>query len=966
MRRDILILCIFFIGIFVVLRYTRQNDGFFDFPVPADKKFVETTQLKVAPITNLLNPTGSVIDISSNDFKKVTRSINATPSSDSYLLQPVLPEKIPTSIPPTIKAAKSCEAAASTCSSFDDPIFAANCGMSFDINGTSLDGSNHRGGLYVSSDDRFDQANQFTNVREKGLAPYDPYKVYQPTIGTAEPGTFAITKDSCIVVKEKVDCSTKQTFGSPHCSQCLTSQEFSRVGPETGKLPSKLVLSGTGSCTIQSTNKKISEVHAGKQYNLQSGTVIDLPANAEGETFTIEVKSTGSPLYIAGYIEGQTPSGTFKLDLLSIIQTDLVTSIKPRISGTSTVNGKKCTNIIPGSGKKTVRLSCLIPFTFLNMFDGDALACPNGPIIMKESSAIFLESDPCFNKANKPGNYKLECLQSRWLSLGGTQQGTGYPSTQAKANAIQIDDTGKPLDINVIIDKLSVIMQRALTGKSGNDFLSIPDWNDASMYATGIPINSPCDGPGRGSQRCAKYLYDNKGAGKREGSTYSLPTTFASKKEGFSNLLPSQYPIVGGPMDPMNFDGYTKCGEDIECIKKYFDDIVKDANDNSKKNSERKPQLAQVHGVNLQSVTPDRNDFEVRIPANQPTNTYNEMKAVCEAKGMRLCQSSELCDMSTREVSHPEITNAFPGDNWIAVGDSQDQWLTLNRSGGRYCKTHTEVAGGKPGWSNSKVPTGWERLAKCCSGSSAMIGRHIKMQYNRRECLNLAQIQVYSDESASSNIITPQTVVTKPSGYSGDVFPSRNFVDGVGNTFVHTSCYDVPWIQVDLGSSKPIHRIVVTNRKDCCKERVLGTKIGIMDDSFNMLWVSNPITTVNNTYTWFPPSPNVYGDYNGLTPPSPEYTHMGCWADSGNRALIQLDGSDPALTGAYQTRADAINKCSNVAKARGYTYFSVQDGGWCSASNDINAARRYGPSRACVPGGKGGGWANDIYQINTA
>lgn len=54
----------------------------------------------------------------------------------------------------------------------------------------------------------------------------DPYQVFQPTVGTAKPGKFALTKDDCIIVKERVDCDSKQSFDSPNCTQCYTSRTF--------------------------------------------------------------------------------------------------------------------------------------------------------------------------------------------------------------------------------------------------------------------------------------------------------------------------------------------------------------------------------------------------------------------------------------------------------------------------------------------------------------------------------------------------------------------------------------------------------------------------------------------------------------------------------------------------------------------------------------------------------------------
>jgi len=141
--------------------------------------------------------------------------------------------------------------------------------------------------------------------------------------------------------------------------------------------------------------------------------------------------------------------------------------------------------------------------------------------------------------------------------------------------------------------------------------------------------------------------------------------------------------------------------------------------------------------------------------------------------------------------------------------------------------------------------------------------------------LNLAQIAVYPDESVSGNLITPNTGVSKSSGWYGDGFPNRNFVDGVGNSFVHTSCHDVPWIEVDIGSTTPIFRIVITNRKDCCAERILGTKLIIMDTNRNRIYTSDPVATVNSTYTWFPPETGVYGDLQLGRGPRPRQTAYG-------------------------------------------------------------------------------------------
>jgi hypothetical protein len=940
MLRDVLVIGIIFIVLFIILYYTKQytQETFIDDTsvdaINAHDKFIKQTKGKYSAAANVINLVNPSVNLNNNDINAGLTTLVANPSGASYILTPNAPITLPNRIPINIEMAKKCEAAPNTCHAFNDPEFAANCGISFDINGTASDGTPHIGGLYITPDDRQDQETAANNVRQSGSAPYDPYKVFKPTIGTAQRGTFGITKDGCTVVKEKVDCDKKQTFGVPNCTQCYTSRRFSRVGPETGRLPSFLYLSGIGNISINGaitlSNTKLSN----------EPVKVVIPANAEGQTFMIAVSN---PTYIAGCIQGPTPSGVFKLDLLSLIQSDTVTGIKPRITGSTRVNGFKCYTLNPGTGKKSMRLSCLMPFSFLNMYDGDALACENGPIITQAASATFLESDPCFGKDNKPGAYKLACLQTRWVEMGGTQQGSGYPINQALADKIQKDTNGNPLDIDIIIDNLSEIMTKALTGKDKNNrILSIPEWNEASMYATGVPINTPCDGPGGVpplSRACLNYLYKNKGAGGRIGSTYTMPATYATMKEGFENVMGNIY--ISPPMTDEIAASLEN--DDINSVKSKLNIVNILGNINELSNDTRHPFVKYTHGVKIGNRTPGRDDFDVKIPAGYPTKTYDELKAVCEDKGMRLCQSTEICDGKTREVIQPELTTSFPTDNWIAVADKPNEWLSLTTNAqnpGRYCKTHTEVAGSTPGWGSSNAPGSWMRLAKCCAGTANMLGRYIRLEYNHPECLNLAEIAVYADEASSDNRITTETAVTKSSGYSGDVAPSKNFVDGSNGTIVHSSCFDVPWIEVDMGSTTPMFRIVITNRdkNECpvCLPRVLGTKLIIMDNNRNQLYISDPIAIASQTYTWFPPETAVYSDLPLSSGPRPRQTAYG------NNGSVSCDRYCGGIGG--RPWNGELPESWNGARCAGY----APDIGGC-----YNTFSRPGAGCVCEPTGTG-------------
>ena len=199
MRKDILIIGILLIGLLIIL----NTEGFVDFPV-AHKEYVAKSQKKYAPLTNMVNLLSPTVNVENSGIIPAIQTINTTP------------ELIANSRPELFKKAEICEKSADTCSAFNDPTFAANCGISFDINGIDSKGKPHKGGLYIHPSDRERQTAKAADVLQTGSAPYDPYKVYKPTLGMITPGTFGITKDGCTVVKEKVDCTAKQTIVSPN------------------------------------------------------------------------------------------------------------------------------------------------------------------------------------------------------------------------------------------------------------------------------------------------------------------------------------------------------------------------------------------------------------------------------------------------------------------------------------------------------------------------------------------------------------------------------------------------------------------------------------------------------------------------------------------------------------------------------------------------------------------------------
>jgi Extracellular link domain len=954
MFHNIIILLILLILVFYYS--TRLKEGF-STEIPASlNALTESSSKKYNPVTNTLNLLNPQISLTNENAAAVKAALNTPdmiPTSGGYNVTSGRPKyDIPNSTSPTFMTVKQCEKAPPSCAAFNDPTFSENCGISFDMEGTNSEGKAYTGGLFISSDSRTDQMSQSMKARDERR---DPYQVFQPTVGTAKPGTFALTKDDCIIVKERMDCDSKQTFDSPNCTQCYTSGTFSRVGPEVTRIPFAIILTGKCSFQIKSSNPAIDKGTNTYKLDDNSPTYeLAIPGDSEGSQFTIVTIPENTTQTIGGLIGGKTASGAFFMDINHIVQADQETGAKPRISGSFKLKGYNVVRMVPGTGKKGMKISCLIPFSFIDTDDYQTGGCNNGPIITQANSAIFLNSDACFNKKNKPGDYSLECLQSRWMSLGGTIKGTGYPSTKELADALQKNPDGSPRTIESIMDSLSVIMLQAQTGKAENgQQLSIDDWNKASLFATGKTISSPCDvenaDTGPLSQECLSYLYMNQGSNTSVGPTYDLPSWSNASNVGQKQR--NTYCQPGTSMDPNTPEGL-KLGQSlggVDQVKAYYNRVNRIANDNSLSNTDRESQVKQCYGVSLNPVVDNATPGPAQVFAVGPGYDFTRDQAagVCAGYGAQVATKAQLAEAQTKGADwcFSGWVQDSPNGQWPITtsviggcGGRQGiiEWTPDSKKAGVNCygpkpaiqsvsqgvikpfngtnwdqpsaPGYTEVPSGylqttgeQPACFNGLTPEqakeGCDRLGNRCAGisyskdgsgsgcykgnqlgglvadanymgfvktpipagSGLITGRYIKLQYNRVECLNLAEIRVYSSRGGP-NIITPNTVVTKNSGYQGDMFPNSNFVDGNLSNFVHTSCYDIPWIEVDLGRMVEIYKVNIYNRVDCCAERVLGAVLQIRKENNDMIYTSEPITTNNRTYTWLPPNRAVIVD----------------------------------------------------------------------------------------------------------
>ena len=87
--------------------------------------------------------------------------------------------------------------------------------------------------------------------------------------------------------------------------------------------------------------------------------------------------------------------------------------------------------------------------------------------------------------------------------------------------------------------------------------------------------------------------------------------------------------------------------------------------------------------------------------------------------------------------------------------------------------------------------------------------------------MNMAEVEVFS---GGVNVSRDKTV-TQSSIFNDKDFPPKFLVDGDKTNSAHTNNDQLEWFLIDLGENYDIEKVVITNRHDCCQNRLRNTKI---------------------------------------------------------------------------------------------------------------------------------------------
>lgn len=327
-----------------------------------------------------------------------------------------------------------------------------------------------------------------------------------------------------------------------------------------------------------------------------------------------------------------------------------------------------------------------VPATLVDpLFAQDLAACPSGPMVFTEIGAGLMGSHSCF-KPDGSFNPSLYCIQELFTSAGGTSQGTIYPTTDAQAKALALNDaSGNPsLDATVAAFNNGVNI-----ATYGVDVNGAPKEFDtikaAALQYLGVVMNNPCDGPTSGTgphtTDCLDYLWRTARNPEMDGSSTDpskIPYLTCSQK-GTSAPLNAD-----GSVNQANITAANQQGG-IASVRSYYQGIY-----NQTTSSDFPTQslgMSQCYGATLNQPTPSASDCPLPNPnewqcfgptkLKQPEVFYVNPGgyATTQADAPALCASYGATVASTAQLN----TAYQQGGEWCGAG-----WVNDNSTSALY------------------------------------------------------------------------------------------------------------------------------------------------------------------------------------------------------------------------------------------------------------------------------------------
>ncbi|XP_077127865.1 uncharacterized protein LOC143783346 [Ranitomeya variabilis] len=209
-------------------------------------------------------------------------------------------------------------------------------------------------------------------------------------------------------------------------------------------------------------------------------------------------------------------------------------------------------------------------------------------------------------------------------------------------------------------------------------------------------------------------------------------------------------------------------------------------------------------------------------------------------------------------------------------------------------------------------------LSFCCNG---MEGRYVSVVIpGRSEYLALCEVEVYGQATTDSFNIAKRGEASQESDLQHEIMGyAKNAIDGGKETSYyngscsHTNKVNNSWWKLDLKQPYKISYVVLTNRMDCCKERLIGAEVRIGNSSDNNNPVCGTVRNVTSATISFCCNGMVGRYVSVVIPGRSEYLAL-CEVEVYSDIDCTPKGSNKAKSGEASQESDLKNPVMGYAK----------------------------------------------------
>jgi hypothetical protein len=108
-------------------------------------------------------------------------------------------------------------------------------------------------------------------------------------------------------------------------------------------------------------------------------------------------------------------------------------------------------------------------------------------------------------------------------------------------------------------------------------------------------------------------------------------------------------------------------------------------------------------------------------------------------------------------------------------------------------------------------------------------GRYVRVQLEGTNYLHMREVEVWAPATATRSNVAIGTKASQSSTYAAQ-YGAEQAVNGETNRlFTHTNATALPWFQLDLGTVDQISSVTISNRPDCCQDRLANFYLLVSD-----------------------------------------------------------------------------------------------------------------------------------------